>query len=97
MTRIFTQDDDGLIFPIENVYLVRQTQPSSDYYQKTIYACTEKEDAIDRARELNKQYGKGCIFTEDYDFNGVDWEHIAEDCYHYYDVEVLKLDEPFAN
>ena len=74
------------------VYLVRQTQTEDDYQGKTIYVCSTKERAVEYARKLNKQYGYGVEFNEDYDFiynNG-------NDIYHYYDVEEIEVDQELA-
>jgi hypothetical protein len=78
------------------VYLVRQTQPSADYHQQTLYVCSSKEEAQRRARELNKQYGEGCKFSEDYDFEDIDWNNYCYDDVHYYDVESMVIDRPMA-
>lgn len=69
------------------VWLVRQTQPSEDYYQRTIAVYDKKEDAERIARRLNKTYGNKCIFDEDWDFVEIDWNHTDEYGYHYYDIE----------
>lgn len=73
------------------VWLVRQTQPSSDYYQYTIAVFDNKEYAVKLARLLNKEYGKGCVFNDVNDFIEVDWENAGDDCYHYYDVECQRI------
>ena len=87
---IIEQDRDGMIFNIDYVYLVRQTQTTENFFNTTIYVCTDEDEAIRRARELNKTYGSGCEFDDD-------WEmiEITDDDYHYYDVEPIKLNEKF--
>lgn len=80
------------------VFLVRQTQPEADYWQYTIYVCSDEDEAIRRARELNKTYGKGCKFSPDYDYEEIDWDNVStDDDYHYYDVEECRIDGPFYN
>lgn len=75
----------------DGVWLVRQTQPSSDYYQYTIAVFDNKEDAYKLAIKLNREYGKGCEFNEDWSFYQVDWDNAGDENYHYYDVEWQKL------
>lgn len=74
------------------VYLVKQKQPSSDYFDTTIYVCSTKERAIEYCRKLNKEYGKNCVFDENWDF--VD-ENIDGDP-HYYTWVGMEIDEPLA-
>lgn len=95
-THIVEQREDGICFPVERVYLVRQTQPSADYHQQTIYVLTDEDEAKERARELNKEYGEGCKFSEDYDFEEVDWDNYCYDDVHYYDVEEMLINKPMA-
>lgn len=84
------------------VYLVRQTQNNIDacmddiYKNETIYVCSNKDEAIRRARELNKEYGKGCVFNDEWDFEEIDYDDVAYDDLHYYDVETMTVDAPFA-
>lgn len=88
-THIVEQDRDGMIIPIKTVWLVLQTQPSSDYERETIAVFTDEEDAVSLARRLNKVYGaKNCHFDEDWDF--IDYEG-CYDCCHYYEVESIEL------
>lgn len=71
------------------VYLVKQTQEDTEYQDKTIYVCSTLDKAIDYCQELNKTYGKGCKFSEDYDFL-----EITDYCTcHYYDWEAIEVDE----
>lgn len=70
------------------VYLVRQTQPVDYYDEKTIAVFTDREKAYELARKLNKAYGDGCQFDDDYNFiePGTDY-----DSQHYYDVDCQEL------
>ena len=83
------------------VYMVRQTQNEPEamlddiYKNETIYVCSTKEEAQRRARELNKMYGHGCIFSDDGDFEEIDYEEIDSGV-HYYDVEAMRIDKPMA-
>jgi hypothetical protein len=88
-THIIEQDKNGNCFPVECVYLVRQTQPEEDYRNTTIYVFTDKRDATKEARKLNKEYGQGCIFNDKGDFVEVDYEDSYVDGVHYYDVEEI--------
>lgn len=90
-THIVEQDNNGFIWNIKSVYLVRQTQTTENYFDKTIYVCTDYDEAVRRARELNKTYGSGCVFDDDWEL----WE-ITGDDYHYYDVEEIRLNEKFC-
>lgn len=68
------------------VWLVNQTQPGAEYYDKTVYVYGNRDKAQAKARELNKEYGDCCDFTPDGDFI-----QVKDDCYfdnaHYYTVE----------
>ena len=70
------------------VYLVRQTQPSEFYDEKTIAVFTDRGKAESLARKLNKAYGHGCQFDDDYNFiePGTDYGN-----QHYYDVDCQEL------
>lgn len=85
-THIVEQDKNGFITPIEYVYLVRQTQPEEDYNNYTIAVYTDEQDAIALSRKLNKEYGYGVRFDENYDYveseDDYDYDNI-----HYYDVD----------
>lgn len=74
------------------IYLVQQTQPEEEYFNTAIYACSTFERAQQYARQLNKEYGRNCVFDEDWDF--IEYDMKGEP--HYYTVESLKLDEPLA-
>lgn len=96
-THIVEQDENGNIFPIEAIYLVKQTQPCAGYFDKTIYVYTDEDDAKDTCRKLNKEYGNKdvCKFNSKGDF--IDMKHVnryAEA--HYYDVEEMLLNEEYA-
>ena len=78
------------------IYLVKQTQPSADYHQMTIYVCSDEEGATNKARELNREYGEGCKFSEDFDFEEIDYDNYCYDDVHYYEVEAMQLDKPMA-
>ena len=66
------------------VYLVRQTQTVDYYDERTIAVFTDKE----KAYKLNKEYGDGCQFDDDYNFiePGTDYDSL-----HYYDVDCKEL------
>lgn len=71
------------------VYLVKQTQETDGYRDKTIYVCSTKEKAQEYCRKLNKRYG----YVAQFDVN---WDFIcasdSEYC-HYYDWEYMEVDE----
>lgn len=74
------------------VYLVNQTQEVDNLVDKTIYVCSTCERAQEYCRKLNKEYGCGCEFDENWDLVEVlDYD----DC-HYYDWESMEIDEPLA-
>lgn len=95
-THIVEQREDGICFPVECVYLVRQTQPDEDYRNTTIYVFTDKQDAVKEARKLNKEYGMGCIFSDKGDFIEVDYDDSYVEGVHYYDVEEIILNPKIA-
>lgn len=72
------------------IYLVKQTQPSAEYYDKTIFVFKNETDATNKARELNHEYGEFCEFTKDGDFLQIDDGYYFEDV-HYYTVESIEL------
>lgn len=74
------------------IYLVRQTQPIDYYDQKTIAVFDNFEMARDLARKLNKEYGCGCVFDDDWDFVELD----DADNLHYYDVDEQELNPDMA-
>lgn len=71
------------------VYLVKQTQPTAGYNDKTIYVCATKEKAQEYCRILNKEYGFAAQFDENWNLvYGFDSE-----CAHYYDWEYMDVDK----
>lgn len=72
------------------VYLVKQHQPSSDYFGDVIYIFDNEDDAIMITRRLNKEYGEGIQFSKEWDVfdeGFIDYsEHIH--CYTYEAMEV---------
>ena len=94
-TKIIEQYPDGTMETLKGVYMVKQIQPSCDYDHKTIYVCSTLARAQEYARALNKEYGKHCIFDENWDFvdceDSVDWDLV-----HYYTVEFMKINEELA-
>jgi hypothetical protein len=86
-TNIIEQREDGICFPVECIYLVRQTQPEENYVGHTIGVFTDENKALELSRKLNKQYGSGCIFDEDGDLMEVEDGEFA----HYYDVDCREL------
>lgn len=64
------------------IYLLRQTQPDNYMDQQTIAVFDNFETARDLARALNKEYGCGCAFNDDWDFI----EYGDGNDLHYYDV-----------
>ena len=77
------------------LYMVRQTQPCACYDKTTIYIYTDREDANRVARQLNKEYGANCEFTEEYDFIAEN-DDVDPNEIHYYDVKAIKLNEELA-
>lgn len=80
------------------IWIVTQTQPDEGYHETAIYACSTEEKATEYARKLNKEYGAGCIFDENWDFEEVDYDggYDEENGVSYYEVQPLKVDEPLA-
>lgn len=70
------------------VYLVRQTQPVDYYDEKTIAVFDNKAQAEKLARALNKEYGCGCVFDDDWNFiePGTDYDN-----QHYYDIDCQEI------
>lgn len=94
-THIFEQDQDGMIEEVKQIFLVRQTQPENDYQREAIYAMTDKDEAIEIARKLNKLYANGVILNDDGDFIEIDYDHCCIEEIHYYDVESMTINEQF--
>lgn len=70
------------------VYLVKQTQETDGYFDKTIYVCSTKEKAQEYCRKLNKRYGYGCNFSQEWDF-----EYESDYNAHFYNWEQIEVDE----
>lgn len=70
------------------VYLVRQTQLMDDYNKTTIAVFDNREKAEKLARALNKEYGTGVVFDDDWNF--IEWTCELDDI-HYYDVDCQEL------
>lgn len=78
---------------LTTVFTVDQTQPTEGYDNQTIYVTSTRKEAERRCRELNKEYGYGCIFSKEGDFEDIKEE---ADSYHYYTVGSFYVDEPMA-
>ena len=76
-----------------NIYLVCQTQPLADYINYPIYALTDKDKAIEYARDLNKKYAKGVKLSDKNDFLFILEDALELENYHYYEVIILKINE----
>lgn len=79
---------------LKEIWTVDQTQPAEGYDKQTIYIVSTREEAERRCRVLNKEYGTGCIFNEEGDFEEV-IDGFEDDC-HYYDIGSFYVDEPLA-
>ena len=71
------------------VYLVKQTQPDCDFNDTTIGVYSDKETAVNLARNYNAVYGENCVFDENYDFVEINCNGDP----HYYTVEKIKVRE----
>ena len=71
------------------VYVVKQFQPQEGYNGEIIYTYTNEEDAVQAARNLNKTYGKNCIFNMDGDYE----QSLDEENCHFYLVEACVIDD----
>ena len=93
---IVEQDENGNIYPIEAVYLVKQTQAYDGYFDKTIYVYTDEDKAIEVCRKLNKKYGSSglCEFSEKGDFIEVKDPDFYQDA-RFYTVEEMLLNEEY--
>lgn len=76
----------------KTIYLVNETHPSGEHYDKTICILSDYNTAVNHARELNQKYGENCKFSEEGDFIFVDDDCWYEDCT-FYTVESMELDE----
>lgn len=77
------------------LYLVNKTQPSKEYYDKTICVLSDYNKAVEYARTLNKEYGENCEFSKEGDFIKVNDDVYFESA-HFYTVESMELDEELA-
>lgn len=77
------------------LHLVNQTQPSSEYYDKTIYVLSDYNKAVEYARKLNKEYGENCEFSKEGDFIQVK-DDVYFESSHFYTVESIELDKELA-
>lgn len=74
---------------MDTVWVVKQYQPDEGFNGEPVYIYTDEDTAIQCARNLNKTYSTGCTLTVDGDLD----ETLDENCYHYYDIEHMKLNE----
>lgn len=72
----------------KQAWLVTQTQRDNMYDHTPIYTTENYDEAVECARMLNKQFGRGCIFTPegDYEYEVADSEYA-----HFYKVESTKI------
>ena len=70
------------------VWLVNQTQPCADYYERTIAVFDNQQDAVNLARQLNQEYGRNCKFDSDWDYVDYDCDY---DLIHCYETECIKI------
>ena len=72
----------------KQLWQVTQTQRSEIYDHTPIYTTESYDEAVKCARMLNKQFGRGCIFTPegDYEYEVADSEYV-----HFYKVAGCKL------
>ena len=73
----------------QTVYVVQQYQPQEGYNGEIIYTYTNEEDANQAARNLNKTYGKNCIFNMKGDYE----QSLDEEDCHFYLVEACIIDD----
>lgn len=93
-------EDDEVARGIDQikVYLVNETkqiigEEDSMMKNETIYVFTDREQAIEEARGLNKLYGKSCIFSEEGDFEAVDYDECYTNDLHYFEVVPMKINK----
>lgn len=72
------------------IWVVRQTQPADYIQDKTIAVFDNQEQADKLSRALNKEYGFGVRFDENYDYVESDDDYDYDDI-HYYDWEKLEI------
>lgn len=66
----------------QKVWIVCQYQPEEGYQGYPVATFTNEKDALDLCRRLNKDYGAGVVFDDDWDF----LEYTMKDDPHYYEV-----------
>ena len=95
-THVIEQDNNGNVFPVKSVYLVKQNQAYDGYFDKTIYVYTDEDKATEVCRKLNKEYGTTglCEFTKDWDFVEVKDPDFYSEA-HFYTVEEMLLNEEY--
>lgn len=81
---------------MNKVYIVRQTQPCEYIQDKTIAVFDNQEQAEKLSRALNKEYGYGVRFDENYDYIESDDDYDYDD-QHYYDWVVMKVNPDLTN
>ena len=93
-------EDDEVARGIDQIkiYLVNETkqiigEADSMMKNETIYMFTDREQAIEEARGLNKLYGKSCIFSEEGDFEAVDYDECYTNDLHYFEVVPMNINK----
>ena len=76
------------------VYLVRQTQPVDNYDEKTIAVYNDRQKAVELARALNREYARGVILDDNFDFVMQDDDY-DYDFIHYYDIDCQEVNPAF--
>lgn len=90
-------EDDEIARGIDQIqlYLVNETKCVIDDTEQrnneTVFIYSNKEDAVNKARELNKKEGSSCIFSDEWDFEEVDYDECYEDDLHYFEVVPMKI------
>ena len=91
-------EDDEIARGIDQIqlYLVNETKHIIGEEQdmmdnETIYVFTDRKRAVEEARGLNKSYGKSCIFSEEWDFEAVDYDECYTDDLHYFEVVPMRI------
>jgi len=86
------RESDGMCFPVEKVYVVRQWQPDENYMGCPCGVYTDYDTAVKVMKQLNKEYSYGVKWYKGEKY--VNCEVGEDDCcgdYHYYDIDTLKL------
>ena len=86
------RESDGMCFPVEKVYVVRQWQPEENYMGCPCGVYTDYDMAVEVMKQLNKEYSYGMKWNvgEKY-ISGEVSEDAWGDAYHYYDIDTLTL------